>query len=262
MDVKEPKAVVFFDLDGTLLNKQSEVDAEIIETIQKLKENNVLPVICTGRSLVEITEIANKTGIDTIISLNGQHIVLNGEVIYNHPINKDVVEQLVEFAKQNGDELSFYSPDAIRVSSDKKIVHECYGLIHAPIPPIDAEYYKGKDIQMMLVIREADYLDDAYRNEFPMLEFYRNGAKAMDVITRGQSKGTGLQFLMQYLNLNQVPTYAFGDGTNDFAMFAAVDYPIAMGNAVEALKEQAIYITTNNDDHGIVNGLEHFKLLG
>ena len=257
----DPKAVVFFDLDGTLLNRQSTVDEEIIETIAKLKENNVLPVICTGRSLVEITDISKKTGIDSIISLNGQHIVLNNRVIYNHPINHDIVEKLVDFTKNNGDELGFYSPEAIRVTNNTQVVQECYDLIHAPVPEVDATYYQNNEIQMMLVFRNPDYIDDKYRNEFPMLEFYRNGPKAMDIITRGQSKGSGIQFLMQYLDLVNIPTYAFGDGTNDFAMFGVVDYPIAMGNAVEALKEQAIYVTTANYDHGIVNGLEHFKLI-
>lgn len=257
----DPRAVVFFDLDGTLLNKQSEIEDDIIDAIQQLKQKNILPVICTGRSLVEITEIAEKTGIDSIISLNGQHIVLNGEVIYNHPINHEIVENLVDFAKQNGDELAFYSPESIHVTSKTQTVEECYGLIHASVPKVNPDYYKDHEIQMILVIREPDYIDDAYRHEFPMLEFYRNGPKAMDAITRGQSKGTGIQFLMQHLNLINVPTYAFGDGTNDFAMFGAVDYPIAMGNAVELLKEQAIYVTTPNYDNGIINGLKHFELI-
>lgn len=257
----DPKAVVFFDLDGTLLNRQSEIDEEIIQTIAQLKENNILPVICTGRSLVEITDIAKQTDINAIISLNGQHIILDNKVIYDNPIEHDIVERLVTFAKNNGDEIGFYSSKAIRITDDSQTVKDCYELINANVPAIDATYYQNNEIQMMLVFREEDYLDDVYRNEFPMLEFYRNGPKAMDIITRGQSKGTGIQFLMKHLGLTSTPTYAFGDGSNDFAMFANVDYPVAMGNAIEALKEQALFITTPNYEHGIVNGLKHFDLL-
>ena len=51
------KAVAFFDLDGTLLNDQSTLDQEVIEKIKELKENQVLPIICTVRTNCEITEI-------------------------------------------------------------------------------------------------------------------------------------------------------------------------------------------------------------
>lgn len=34
-----------------------------------------------------------------------------------------------------------------------------------------------------------------------------------------------------------------------------------MGNACEALKEVADYVTTSVDDDGILNALEHFELI-
>ncbi len=45
--------------------------------------------------------------------------------------------------------------------------------------------------------------------------------------------------------LNGIPTYAFGDGINDLALFEACDYGIAMGNAREELKrKKATFIST------------------
>ena len=34
-----------------------------------------------------------------------------------------------------------------------------------------------------------------------------------------------------------------------------------MGNAIDALKQQADYITTSVDDSGILNALRHFKVI-
>lgn len=256
-----PKAIVFFDLDGTLLNAQSKIDDEIVTIIQQLKDNNVLPVICTGRSGVEIIDIAKKAQIDNLITLNGQYITLNGKTIYNHPLKLETIERLTAFAKERGDEVAYYSNEAMYVSNINDVVTACYNLIDADVPDINPNYPKEHDVQMMLLFRKKDEQDNDYRNAFPELEFYRNAPVALDVITRGQSKGTGIRFLTQFLNLEHIPTYAFGDGTNDFAMFEAVEYPIAMGNAVDALKEQAVYITTKNTDHGIANGLRHFHLI-
>lgn len=59
------------------------------------------------------------------------------------------------------------------------------------------------------------------------------------------------------MGLNGIPTYAFGDGINDLALFEACDYGIAMGNAREELKEKATFISTKNTENGIVNGLKN-----
>lgn len=261
--MKDVKAVCFFDLDGTLLNDEAKIVPEITEAMQQLKANQVLPVICTGRSLLEIHEIMEDAQIDTAITLNGQYITHQGEEIYNHPMNKETIERLIAFGQAHQNPVAFYNSEAVRISAENQDVRDCYHYLsdEAPIPTMDATYYQTHEVQMMLVFREFDDIDNEYRNEFPELEFYRNGPKALDVVSRGQSKGHGIQVLLEYLGLLDVPTYGFGDGTNDFAMFERVDYPTAMGNAVEALKEQAVYITTNNTDHGIVNALNHFNLI-
>lgn len=257
------RAVCFFDLDGTLLNAKSEIDPEITEAIRQLKKNHVLPVICTGRSLAEIHDIMHHSEIETAITLNGQYISDGDTEIYNHSMGKEIIRRLIHFSQQYHNPVAFYNSETIRLNEEDETVRQCYHYLYddAPIPAIDPDYYKQHEVQMMLVFRNADEVDNEYRNAFPELEFYRNGPQNMDVVSRGQSKGNGIQILLEYLNLQTVPTYGFGDGTNDFAMFEKVQYPIAMGNAVEALKEQAIYITTANTDHGIVKALKHFDLI-
>lgn len=255
------KAIVFFDLDGTLLNATSTLDDDVIEAVQALKDNHVLPVICTGRADVEIEEIKAASGIHNTITLNGQRIVLEGHELYYHIMEDELVQRFVDFSQERDHQLAFYNAHHITLTGIDQTVEECYDLIHAPIPEVDFDFYKDHQVPMMLIFKNPDDMDNDYRNAFPELEFYRNGPKAMDIVSRGQSKGNGIRILQEALNLQSVPTYAFGDGTNDFAMFDVVDYPIAMGNAVEALKEQAVYITTKNTEHGIANGLKHFNLI-
>lgn len=36
---------------------------------------------------------------------------------------------------------------------------------------------------------------------------------------------------------------------------------VAMGNAIDALKQQADYVTTSVDDDGILNALRHFQVI-
>lgn len=62
------------------------------------------------------------------------------------------------------------------------------------------------------------------------------------------------------MNLD-VPTFAFGDGPNDFDLFKACDFKIAMGNAVDGLKEIADFVTKTNLEGGINHALKHYQLI-
>ena len=54
---------------------------------------------------------------------------------------------------------------------------------------------------------------------------------------------------------------AFGDGGNDTSMIRTAGIGIAMGNALETLKQVADYTTTSVDENGVLNALRHFKLI-
>ena len=54
---------------------------------------------------------------------------------------------------------------------------------------------------------------------------------------------------------------AFGDGFNDQDMLKEVNIGVAMGNAVDELKEMASYVTNDIDYDGIYNALIHFNIL-
>lgn len=54
---------------------------------------------------------------------------------------------------------------------------------------------------------------------------------------------------------------AFGDGGNDLDMLMHAKIGVAMGNAVDAVKAAADYVTTDVDHDGIWNALVHFGLV-
>ena len=50
----------------------------------------------------------------------------------------------------------------------------------------------------------------------------------------------------------------FGDGSNDVCMFLPEWTSIAMGNAIDELKNRASYVTANVDDDGIWKACRHY----
>lgn len=67
--------------------------------------------------------------------------------------------------------------------------------------------------------------------------------------------------MADHLGLDPQLTMAFGDGGNDTAMIKAAGIGIAMGNALDSLKQEADYTTTSVDDDGIWNAMQHFHLV-
>ena len=67
--------------------------------------------------------------------------------------------------------------------------------------------------------------------------------------------------MAHYMNLNPEYTIAFGDGGNDTSMIKTAGIGIALGNALESLKQNADYTTSSVDEDGILNALRHFNLI-
>ena len=83
-----------------------------------------------------------------------------------------------------------------------------------------------------------------------------------DITAKGADKGEGIRALAAHMGLDLRYTMAFGDGGNDSSMIKAAGIGVAMGNALESLKQEADYTTTSVDEDGVMNALRHYKLIG
>jgi len=256
---KNYRGTVFFDLDGTLLNNHSQVDDSVAAAIHELKENNYLPVISTGRSPIEIDAATSTTGIDTYITLNGAFVQSQDKIIYQNDIKPELLEKVIQQAHDFGDSVSMHSPEESYLSETTPFVKEFYDAVNIDLPEVDPEYYRKGKVQMVVVVSGGD--SERYQEKFPELKFYKTGPYSIDTVTNGISKMSGIKHLVQGLNLEDKPVYAFGDGTNDLPMIEFADYGIAMGNGIDSVKDAATYVTTENVNGGIVNGLKHYNLI-
>lgn len=252
-------SLAFFDLDGTLLDQHSKITPKIKEALAKLKANGVLPIIATGRTEVEITQIKQDAGIDSNIVMNGAFIRLDGQVVYQEIIEPELCTRFLDVAHELGQEVSFYNEADIWASGTTPDLKKAYALIHSHAPEIAPEKYLDTKVNMLLVIGQDG--DARYTEAFPELTFYRNGKYSIDTVLNGTSKGEAVRRLVAMPEFQGMTTYGFGDGNNDFALLEACDHKIAMGNALPALKEIATFVTKKNTEGGIIHALEHFGLI-
>lgn len=257
-----PKGLVFFDLDGTLLNAKSELDQEISEALESMKRRNIIPFVATGRSPIEIEHVLENSPIDSFITLNGQYIVYEGKEIYRSALPKNLISKLKATTDEYDFPLSMYTHDKIRTTKNTQTMITAYKNIHTDAPEVDETFHLNEEILMALIINDDSRYDDDFRSKFPELSFYRNTPYSVDTIIKNNSKATGIKELEKLLGFENVPTYAFGDGPNDREMIAYADYGIAMQNGVAEVKEVANYVTTaSNLEGGIIEGLMKYNLI-
>ncbi|WP_086314120.1 hypothetical protein A5821_001703 [Enterococcus sp. 7F3_DIV0205] len=260
--MKEYKALVFFDLDGTLLDTDSKISKENRQAMIDLKRNNILPLIASGRSPKEIREITAGTPIDSYISLNGQYNVVENEVVSKHAIPVQAIEELMAFSQTFVHSLACYTAEEYATSYTNESMKKLYQIDNAPLPKIAPDFYKEKEIYMLYLFSEEEDKDRLYRERFSeIFTFFRDSPYSMAVVLKKRSKQAGIKEVVKALGSVNVPTYAFGDGNNDIGMFEAVDSAIAMDNASGHVKSHADYITKSHLEDGIRFGLKHFGLL-
>jgi hydroxymethylpyrimidine pyrophosphatase-like HAD family hydrolase len=73
------------------------------------------------------------------------------------------------------------------------------------------------------------------------------------IFVEPSDKAYGIRRIMDHYGADYSDVVVFGDAANDLSMFIDGWTKVAMGNAIDALKERADYITTDVDKDGIYN---------
>ncbi|BDZ29556.1 Cof-type HAD-IIB family hydrolase [Lactiplantibacillus sp. WILCCON 0030] len=253
------QAVVFFDLDGTLMRDDKTVAPSSVAAIKQLKANQVLPVIATGRNVFEVADIMRQTGIDSIVSANGSYVQYKGKFLAAHEMDKGLLADITHYANQHQDALAYYNNAGFALSHRDALTVANYRGLHQ-YARVQPDFYRRQHINFLLTFDPISAEKYQWRY-YGQLTFVRNNPRALDTMIWGVSKATGIHDILVNAGLTGIPTYAFGDAANDLEMFQMVDKPVAMGNGLASVKHLAAYITADNMHDGIKKGLAHFDLI-
>ena len=256
------KRMIFFDIDGTLLNHNKSLPASTKKAISRLKELGHELAIATGRAPFMFEDLRNELGIHTYVSFNGQYVVYNGKPVYTNPLDKKELLSLTDYAFERNNPLIYEHHDKMYANiEDHPYIKEGIGSLKISHQPIfDPKFYRENEIYQSLLFCTAEE-EEAYREKFSKFEFVRWHEFSMDVLPTGGSKAIGIKALIQTLGIPMDYVYAFGDGLNDIEMLTFVKNSVAMGDAVDQVKKAAKYVTKPVDEDGILRGLELVGLL-
>lgn len=255
------QSVIFFDIDGTLLDHEKQLPSSTKEAIQELKRQGHIVAIATGRGPFMYKDLRDELGINTYVSYNGQYVVVEGEEVYGNPLDKTALKRLSENALANEHPLVYMDPNYMKASvPEHPSITESISTLKVAMPSHDPHYYENNNLyQTLLFCTEEE--EKQYVDAFPEFDFIRWHRVSMDVLPRGGSKAIGIEKAVEKLQIPAERVYAFGDGPNDLEMLSSVHNSVAMGNGVDEVKKLAKYVTKPVDEDGILYGLKMVGLL-
>ena len=256
---------LFFDIDGTLVSfKTHEIPASTIQALTQAKKNGSRVYIATGRPPIIITNLGSIAHlIDGYISTNGALCYVGDELVCCQPIPKEDVMTCVEDSKEKGYSLIVVGRRDVAVLDPKGDVNRIFRQMLAV-----KEFDKASPLSEVLkqdILQLTPFFTAEYEAELltrlPHCISGRWHPEFTDITANGADKGKGIIIMAKHEGFDPSRTMAFGDGGNDSSMILQAGIGVAMGNAIDALKQQADYVTTSVDDDGILNALRHFKVI-
>ncbi len=254
--------MIFFDVDGTLLNEEMLISESTKKALHTLHENGVETVIATGRSPFHVRELANELKIESFVCYNGAYVEYKGKVIFTNPISKQSLEYLTKQVENHNHALVFLSEDVCYASHDNEMVQSAIKSIN--YDPLEArpDFWRDNHIyQCWLHCREGEELVYEQDKLLGDVRFFRWHQVSLDVMPKGGSKALGIEALLSHAGIKKEESMAIGDGRNDIEMMNCVGMSVAMGNSHPDVIPHAQFVTKHVDEEGIAYALRKLNVI-
>ena len=247
------------DVDGTLVKDSSpEIYPEFIEMIKKLREQDIIVCIASGRQYSSISKMFKDIEDDLIfIAGNGSHIKCRGVDLHVAKMNREYVEELT---------------NELRTIPDIERIWEIPGLT----------YMETDNEDFISIIRdqyrnEIKFTDDILKEDVDIIKIsafnrpsirklgeeklipeWENKLKAtmagedwIDFMDRSVDKGNALKTIQDFFHISPEETMVFGDNNNDIGMLDRATESYAVESAPDAVKAHANHICPSWPDKGV-----------
>lgn len=256
---------VFFDIDGTLWDKNFYIPQSTKEGIKQLRENGHLAFICSGRTRSFITEPALLSlGFDGIVAGCGTYIEKDEKVLFRKELKKEEIQRAISVFRachmpivMEGIEYMYLDQKEFRDETYPKGLLDQMGENLLAITG-NEENWKASKFSCGRPTEEYKKAIEELKDDYEILI---HGMEIVEFVPKGFSKATGIQKTCELLGIKKEDTYAFGDSVNDLDMLKYAGHGIAMGNGTKEAQEAAEYVTADLHEDGIFKGLKHYGLI-
>lgn len=269
--------LIVIDIDGTLLDSDGYLPEENKQAIQQANEADIKIVLCTGRPFQSTKHFMEELDLfqedDMVITNNGGLIQKSkkGEIIHEIRFNRDEILDIYKLAQKLKMPVNFIDLDYIYEPSYPAGSKSIY--TGGNVPRENALKFVDLDINnlaedfevnQIIISRPSEELDaiipkipESYYEKY---KIYKSLSFILEFLPKDVDKGNSLDIIRKILDLEKDEVMSIGDQENDLSLIKKAGFGVAMGNAVEEVKQVADYITKSNDENGLAYAIKKFVL--
>ena len=267
MDFK--KVIFMCDLDGTLLADDKKILPKDMEAIKRFRRKGGLFTAATGRGIAMANRVLG------ILEPDIPAVLFNGAAVYDFSREKFlwhgeigshareyinyITERFPEVAVEILTEDTFYVP----IINEEEQRHLDMGGIIPDRRPL-SEIPDGGWLKF-LFIGKPDIIDKVEKTVhdcgFNDAQWVRSDSIFCECLPYGVDKSRGFAELIRILNAEDKFSVAAGDYMNDLAMIKKARLGVAVGNALQPVKEAADLVVCDNNSGAVSEIIDYIEKL-
>ena len=262
--------LICIDIDGTLLNDEKEVLPEVKEAVKRQYEKGRKIALVSGRMPWAVSQVEKQLEIDCIKVCNaGTFIIVDGVCVKEVVMSTHMMRQLyTDIAGKHRVPLWIFQGYRWYVTQTDSFVEKETDIIKYRPDVVDpyelAENWDKTGIKpnKFLIAAPEEKIGEI-QTELEQLEnrtfdVARSSGNYLEIFPKNVDKGKAVASLCGVLNIGTEDVVAIGDHELDIPMIETAGIGIAMGNAIQALKEKADFVTLTNNEAGVAHALQDY----
>ncbi|MCL2217507.1 MAG: HAD family hydrolase [Defluviitaleaceae bacterium] len=256
---------VVCDLDGTLVDNTHSMSDKDKDALKALHKQGVKIILATARHYTYIREYIDALGLFGLTCTSGGGMIYDyadeeAVKIWNLPHKE--LNEIIAYGLKHGLPMIAHKKDQMYITFENPRIKffQRYNArqsnpgFKVPFKVVDFKSLSPDGIFKFSVVNEPGKQD---LSQFDWLlrqnslNIDPSSEELIDFTVRDASKGAALEYLSDFLGFDLNRTVVFGDSENDISMFKVAGIKIAMGNAVDRLKQRADFITLRSGQSGI-----------
>ena len=256
--------LVFFDIDGTLLDSHGHIHPQLYSAITLLKRKGIKTAIASGRPYFAARFLIEELGInDAGMFYTGAHLFdpQSQQTLLDIALQQADAHAVIVAAQLLGLYAEVYTATGFYVPAHNDIsrVHAAHLRVNPEVAAL-CDVAREKTIAKLLVgvnrITDGDKITEL-EIKFPHLIFARAYLAAYpewqfaSVISGMATKQQAFQQLLAHHQVAAHQVVAFGDAESDMDFLCMAGIGVAMGNANDTVKAAANCVTKTADEAGV-----------
>ncbi len=260
------------DIDGTLLDHEKKLLPRVKKSLKEARDMGIQIALVSGRMPSGVDVVEKELGIDCIkVCSAGTYILMGEKCISVEYLPNNVMRDIYrKITKKNGIPLWIFRHEEWFVTGMDEFIEKEIGFVSYQPEFVNANELadkwdqEGKSPNKLLVAAEPSKIQEFAREirewSLPEIDMACSADTFLEIFPKGVNKGKALEVICRELGISPQQSIAFGDHELDIPLIEAAGTGIAMGNAIETLKEKADFVTRTNDEAGIAYALDHYLM--